>query len=326
MNLFGQLGGSMSPVGSSTGYCIDNPNNSTTPGTRLRIWGCNNSTAQKLEWQYDGSIKFRPTSSTELCIDNANNVSANGNPIRTWGCNGTVAQKWEMRNDGSIYNASSGKCLDNPGNSSTQGTELQLYDCNGTPAQTWPLYPAITLSTVPIPASSGRVKRITADQWATLYLTEDGKVWGAGSNLAGQLGNGTNKKFSPALSQFILPAGRTAVDFYTTKTGVDTTMDANTYVILDDGSVWGAGGNVYGQIGIGTTSQNEPTPRKMNLPTNIKAKSVQTGFGTTVILTQDGRIYTVGNNNYGQLGDGTTNNNSTPRANIYTNIVPTTIY
>lgn len=326
MNLYGQLGGSMSPVGSSTGYCIDNPNNSTTPGTRLRIWGCNNSTAQKLEWQYDGSIKFRPTSSTELCIDNANNASANGNPIRTWGCNGTVAQKWEMRNDGSIYNASSGKCLDNPGNSSTQGTELQLYDCNGTPAQTWPLYPALTLSTVPIPASSGRVKRITADQWATLYLTEDGKVWGAGSNLAGQLGNGTNKKFSPALSQFILPAGRTAVDFYTTKTGVDTTMDANTYVILDDGSVMGAGGNVYGQIGIGTTSQNEPTPRKMNLPATVKAKSVQTGFGTTVILTRDGKIYTVGNNNYGQLGDGTTNNNSTPRANIYTNIVPTTIY
>ena len=103
-------------------------------------------------------------------------------------------------------------------------------------------------------------------------------------------------------------------------------MDANTYVILDDGSVWGAGGNVYGQIGIGTTSQNEPTPRKMNLPTNIKAKSVQTGFGTTVILTQDGRIYTVGNNNYGQLGDGTTNNSSTPRANIYTNVVPTTFY
>lgn len=326
MNLYGELGGAMAPVGSSTGYCIDNPNNSTTSGSHLRIWGCNNSTAQKLEWQYDGSIKFRPNASTELCVDNTGGSSANGNPIQIYACNGTSAQKWEMRSDGSIYNAAVGKCIDNPSNSSTQGTELQLYDCNGTAAQTWPLYPAITLSTVPIPASSGRVKRITADQWATLYLTEDGKVWGAGVNLAGQLGNGTNKKFNPALSQFILPAGRTAVDFYTTKTGVDTTMDANTYVVLDDGSVVGAGGNVYGQIGIGTTSQNEPTPRKMNLPSGVKAKSVQTGFGTTVILTQDGKIYTVGNNNYGQLGDGTTNNSSTPRANAYTNIVPTTVY
>ena len=103
-------------------------------------------------------------------------------------------------------------------------------------------------------------------------------------------------------------------------------MSANTYVVLDDGSVMGAGGNEYGQIGNGTVSPSEPTPRKMNLPTGVRARSVQTGLGTTVILTEEGKIYTVGNNTDGQLGDGTTTNSSVPRANIYTNVVPTMYY
>jgi len=326
MNIFGQLGGAAAPVGSSTGYCIDNANNSPSTGTRVRIWGCNNSTAQKLEWNYDGSIRFSPDGVNDLCIDNANSGSANGNPIITYTCNGTGAQKWEMRDDGSIYNAQVNKCLDNPGNSPTQGTELQLHDCNGTPAQVWSLKPAITLSTVPIPASSGSVTRITADQWATLYLTQDGKVWGAGVNYAGQLGNGTHKIYNPALTQFQIPAGRKAIDFYTTKTGVYSTLEANTYIVLDDGSVIGAGGNSYGQLGNGTTTSYEASPKKMNLPVGVKAKSVQTGFGTTVILTEDGKIYTVGNNNYGQLGDGTTNNSSTPLARQYINTRPLILY
>jgi alpha-tubulin suppressor-like RCC1 family protein len=53
---------------------------------------------------------------------------------------------------------------------------------------------------------------------------------------------------------------------------------------------------------------------------------VQTGFGTTVILTTGGKVYTVGNNSDGQLGDGTTTNSSVPKANRYTNILPVTVF
>lgn len=322
----GKLGGAMAPMGSSTGFCLDNPGNSTASGTRIRIYTCNNSTAQKLEWTHDGSIKFRPNATTELCVDNANNSNVNGNPIRTYTCNGTPAQKWQYRDDGSIYHPATGRCLDNPGNSASSGTEIQLHVCNGTPAQQWNFQDLLTPSKVPIPASSGKVVRITTDQWATLFLTEDGKVWGAGANDRGQLGNGRTATTSPTLTEFIIPAGRKAVDFYTTKAGVIGSNHANTYVILDDGSVWGAGANTYGQLGIGVTTTTEATPRKMNLPPGVRAQSVQSGLGTTVILTDEGRIYTVGNNSHGQLGDGTTTNSSVPRANEYTNIIPTTYY
>lgn len=322
----GKVGGAMAPVSSSTGLCLDNPGNSVTSGTRVRVYTCNNSTAQKLEWNSDGSIKFRPNSTTELCLDNANNAAANGNPIRIYTCNGTVAQRWEYRDNGSIYHPSTGMCIDNPNNSAASGPEIQLYGCNATAAQTWGLESLLTFSKVPIPAASGKVLRITTDQWTTLFLTEDGKVWGAGTSTRGQLGNGRIRANNPALSQFILPSGRTAVDFYTTKAGVDTSDHANTYVILDDGSVWGAGANTYGQLGNNTVTASEATPRKMLLPTGVRAQSVQSGLGTTVILTDQGKIYTVGNNTHGQLGDGTTVNSGIPRANEYTNVVPTTYY
>ncbi|MNR30548.1 Regulator of chromosome condensation (RCC1) repeat protein [compost metagenome] len=58
----------------------------------------------------------------------------------------------------------------------------------------------------------------------------------------------------------------------------------------------------------------------------VRAQQVQSGFGTTVILTTNGKVYTVGNNSNGQLGDGTTTNSSTPKANRYTNVLPLTIF
>jgi len=64
----------------------------------------------------------------------------------------------------------------------------------------------------------------------------------------------------------------------------------------------------------------------MNMPAGVKAKSVQSGLGTTVILSDDGKIYTVGNNTNGQLGDGTTTNSSTPLARKYVNVRPLILY
>lgn len=50
------------------------------------------------------------------------------------------------------------------------------------------------------------------------------------------------------------------------------------------------------------------------------ARSIQAGRGTAVIKTQSGIVYAVGLNDAGQLGDGTNANSSTPRANKYLNL------
>lgn len=326
-NGYGELGASASMF-TPGGKCMDNPNNSTG-ASQIELYDCNNSTAQSLHFDSDGSIKFHPDASTTLCLDNTNNSNANGNMIRTWGCNGTAAQIWQVRDDNSIYSPSTGKCLDVPNNNQANGTFLQLYDCNGSDAQKWYFYDKNFVQKVWRPQGHGKIVRVTTDQWSTLYLMEDGTVWGAGNNELGQLGiGGPTLKQSPALKQMVLPVGRKATEIYTTLTGASYAANfiANTYVVLDDGSVYGTGSNASGQLGVGYTSAYVTTPVKMNLPAGVIAKSVQAGLGTAVVLTNQGRIYTVGNNANGQLGDGTTTNSSTPSARQYVNTRPLLLY
>lgn len=322
-NMNGSLAGAPAGISSSTGFCLDNANNSTSTGTQIRIWTCNNSTAQRLEWQPDGTLRLHPNSSTTLCIDNKSSNTSNGNPIQTYTCNNSGAQQWQLRDDGSIYNPASGKCIDNPNNSSSSGTTVQLYTCNASAAQTWSLKPSLSLTKIPIPAASGPVTRVTTDQYAALFLTQDGKVWGAGLNTMGQLGIGTNAQNNADLTQAILPAA--AKDVYTCRRSGFSGGD-NSYYIMADGSVYGAGANTYGQLGIGSTATYVATPQKMLLPTGVKASSVQCGLGTAIVLSTDGKIFTVGNNSNGQLGDGTTTNRSVPIAAKYTNIIPRIVY
>jgi alpha-tubulin suppressor-like RCC1 family protein len=325
----GQLG-TASPIISGSSKCIDNPSNGSTNGTRIQIYDCNDTNAQMLEWAQNGSLVFRPTPATTKCLDNANNNQANGNPIQLYDCNGSPAQMWRMDNNGKIVLQGTNKCIDNPGNASANGTRLQLYDCNASatfPNQTWALGGIITPKRVVLPAGQGKVSRITTDQWATLFIMTNGTVWGYGHNSSGQLGNGTLNNYSPRISQYILPSGRTANNIYTTKSGpMDELRYANTYVVLDNGSVYGSGSNYFGQMGNGTTGTTVATPVRMTLPAGVVAQSVQTGFGTTVILTNEGRIFTVGNNGNGQLGDGTTTNSSIPSARQYVNQRPLVLY
>jgi alpha-tubulin suppressor-like RCC1 family protein len=330
-NNYGSLG-TGSPIGSASGKCISNSGNSTTDGAAVIIYGCNNTASQLLEWTEDGSLKFRPNSTTEKCVDNTNGSVTNGNPIRIKTCDPTsVSQKWTLTTAGKLYNGTTGKCIENPNNSTTDSTQLILNTCSttvGYPAQTWNLKPTLTPTKVVLPENHGGVARITTDQWTTLFLMTDGTIWGYGLNTAAQLGAGNISTYNPRIRQFIIPAGRKAVNFYTAKTGGETTLQyANTFAILDDGSVYGSGANTFGQLGNGATSASQiTTPIKMNLPTGVRAQTVQYGFGSTVLLTTEGKIYTVGNNSNGQLGDGTLVNSSTPQARQYVNNRPIVLY
>lgn len=179
-----------------------------------------------------------------------------------------------------------------------------------------------------LPNPEDRVTKIATDQYSFLALTDKGEVWGVGNNSDGQLGNGGSGQINATPTKFILPSGVKAVDLYNTASGsYNGSPYNNTYVIGDDGKVYGTGANDFGQLGDGTTT-DRLTPVAMDVidGTNIRAEQVLSGFGTTVILTSDQKIYTVGNNSDGQLGDGTTNNSSVPKANRYTNILPVTSF
>lgn len=74
-----------------------------------------------------------------------------------------------------------------------------------------------------------------------------------------------------------------------------------------DGNVWGLGLNNYGQLGNGNTKNaSEPVKIKsLDFAFNGTAVAVARGKSHTLITKQDGTVWAFGNNECGQLGDGT---------------------
>ncbi len=325
---YGSLAGAPAQIQNRTsGKCINNAYNSTS-ASQASLYDCIDAVSQQMTLNPNGTITTSPNSSTTLCLDNNGNGTADNNPVGWWPCvSGATNEQWTYWDDGHIYNVQSGKCLNNANSNLANDAPLGIWTCVTHNDQQWNLLQSRKVTKIPIPASSGAVQQIATDQWSVLFRTSSGEVWSAGGNDRGQLCNGTvGKNISPFLTKVTLPAGRKAVFIYTTKNGVQGADYANTYIIMDDGSVYGCGANTFGQLGNGTTSSSSGSLVKMNLPAGVSAKTVQTGYGTTIIWTTAGTVYSVGSNVNGQLGDGTTTNSSTPKVNQYLNVRPIIFY
>lgn len=78
-----------------------------------------------------------------------------------------------------------------------------------------------------------------------------------------------------------------------------------------DGNVYSWGSDDTGQLGLARTL-NRLAGRLVDLPAGAVVKAMAAGRGHSLALTSDGSVYSWGQNNYGQLGDGTTTLRSTP--------------
>lgn len=199
-------------------------------------------------------------------------------------------------------------------------------------------------------ASNPKVSKVVADSYSALFLTDKGEVIGVGMNDVGQLGNDANKQdgFNGG-KKADLPKNPKVVDIFITSPPVFRSTPSyypseqwmyearrfrNSYFVMADGTVYGAGSNYYGQLGtsasgcagLGSDVYKLNKPVKMDIPSNFKAREVRSGTGTTIVITDKNDVLTVGNNHHGQLGDGSTNNNCTPAAHQYTNRYKTWYY
>ena len=151
-----------------------------------------------------------------------------------------------------------------------------------------------TLTKMTIP-SGLNPKYISCGENYTIVLMNDGNIWGTGSNWYGQLGNYTTDN---KLSLTIM--------FNTTgKTPKYVSCGQNhTMVLMTDGTIWGTGYNLYGQLGNYTTD-NKLLLTQLYIPITTPVKTpkyVSCGGNHTIVLMTDGTIYGTGYNLHGQLG------------------------
>ncbi|MEH0985288.1 ricin-type beta-trefoil lectin domain protein [Micromonospora sp. CPCC 205556] len=113
------------------GKCLDVSNSGTADGTKIQLWTCNGTNAQK--WSRVGNTY----QALGKCLDVDNGGSADGTKVQLWTCNGSGAQNWEPQANGTIRNPQSGKVLDAAGNSSANGTQIQIWTATGGANQIW---------------------------------------------------------------------------------------------------------------------------------------------------------------------------------------------
>ncbi|MEU2248713.1 endo-1,4-beta-xylanase [Streptomyces sp. NPDC019224] len=125
----GGQSGQLKGVGS--GRCVDVPGSSTSDGTAVQLYDCNNATNQK--WEHTAAGELRVYGNK--CLDAAG--TGNGAKVQIYSCWGGDNQKWRLNSDGSIVGVQSGLCLDAVGTGTANGTPIQLYTCSNGSNQRW---------------------------------------------------------------------------------------------------------------------------------------------------------------------------------------------
>ena len=168
---------------------------------------------------------------------------------------------------------------------------------NGTTADS-----ALPVTVIGLPASP--VIAIAAGRLYSLALHQDGSVSAWGSNIYGELGDGTTTNRSTPVSVIGFPASPVTA----------LAADWNhTLARHQDGTVSSWGQNWRGQLGDGTTT-NSSTPRTvLGLPVS-PVVVVAVGWDHSIALHADGALSAWGNNLYGQQGDWSTYTSLTARS------------
>ncbi|MES2125761.1 MAG: DUF4214 domain-containing protein [Pseudomonadota bacterium] len=142
---------------------------------------------------------------------------------------------------------------------------------------------------------ASKVKRVAAGANFLIFLKDDGTLWSIGSNLEGQLGDGSSVERSnaPKLigSSFIAIAAGGAFGM----------------ALKSDHTLWTWGSNTAGQLGDGTTINRTQPVKVLDHVVSIAA-----GAGHALALKDNGGIWAWGGNNRYQLGDGTLNQRNSP--------------
>lgn len=159
------------------------------------------------------------------------------------------------------------------------------------------------------------IKEIVPGGGQTLFLLHDGTVWGCGGGFFGLLGP-ANVAIHPVPVKVEGVAGVVHL----------VSGGGHALALLEDGSVWSWGRDDYGQLGdgpepdlipgrvmaehAGRSYWARPTPARVNGLGTVRGLAA--GGGHSVAILDDGTMLSWGDNDRGQLGDGTNDHRPSP--------------
>jgi len=154
---------------------------------------------------------------------------------------------------------------------------------------------------------------ICAGSSHSLVLLENGDVYSFGYGNDGELGHGSfgDVENVPLRIETNLPADADAVGI--------AAGGSHSLIVLDNGDVYSFGDNDDGQLGLGHSSERN-SPQKIpregeggeGLPAHMDAVAVAAGGDHSLVLLENGDLYSFGCNDNFQLGLGHSNNKEVP--------------
>lgn len=160
-----------------------------------------------------------------------------------------------------------------------------------------------------------RVKDLNGSQVTSVYASEanagvllsNGQYYDWGLNKEGQLGDGSLAPSSVPVQVHIpdpFPVVQAAL-------GGSKYYNGQTMVTLADGTIYAWGDNSYAQIHPGIPYK-ETSPVQFQAPAGVRFTTLASGGGTSYGVTSYGAVYAWGQNEVGEVGDGGTQEASTP--------------
>jgi alpha-tubulin suppressor-like RCC1 family protein len=176
---------------------------------------------------------------------------------------------------------------------------------------------AVSQSTVPVKVynttgslNGKTILSITTGFYHSCVIASDNLAYCWGDNGSGQLGNNSTTASNVAVpvNTAVALSGKTLLSI--------AAGYGHTCAIASDSKVYCWGLNDHGQLGDGSTT-NSLVPVVVNTTGVLSGKSIVSimiGYQHTCVIASDSRTYCWGLNNYGQLGNGTTNESHVPVA------------
>jgi alpha-tubulin suppressor-like RCC1 family protein len=158
--------------------------------------------------------------------------------------------------------------------------------------------------------SEGVIKVVAASAY-TMFLKRDGSVWATGQNKDGNFGNGT--KAESLFPVKVIDKDTVDIDIYGSSSADGS---GHSIILKNDGSLWGAGANWFGELGI--SSQSDQTSFVKVVDSNVT--SITCGLHNTFFTKNDGSLWGMGYNLHGQLGLGNQDNQISPKLIVSTGV------